>query len=361
MREIFRIAHRYVSLGLAVFWVLQALTGVYMLVRLGLIDHAIASSARQADFATVTHAFEDFERANAGTRVTRYVVTGGEGQIDVRVRRPGGVQRVVRMDGTTGEVVRERALERPLSEVPLPRLVVLFHKELLAGPAGTWLVVASGVVLLTNMLMGLQLAWPTGGQWRSVLWPKRAKSPTMAIFAWHRALALWLLPFGLITVSTGILMASQPVLDKLTSAAIPPPLPDTCLVPDPRAIIVSYPTAAVAAVNANPGALIVGATLATPKSPCFHFQVRRPEAWMRPYATKQVSVDGRTGQVLERLEANQMGLGVMFFESVHPIHNGEYGGILTRVLAGLVGLWLATISLLGVYLWWMRRTPMVRA
>lgn len=361
MREILRIIHRYASLGLALFWVLQALTGVYMIVRLGLVDHAIASSARQADAVTVARAIEALEHSVEGARVTRYVATGGEGQIDLRVRYPGDVQRAVRVDGTTGVIVGERAYEKPLTEIPLPRLIVLFHKELLAGTAGTWLVVASGIVLLVNMIIGLQLAWPARGHWRTVLWPKRARTPTMTVFAWHRALALWLLPFGLVTVGTGVLMASTPALQRLTTAALPPPLPATCLVADKGAKLLPSPVATMAALNAYPGAMVVGASLATPSRPCFHFQLRRPEAWVGPYATKQVSVDARTGVVLERLEAHQLGIGVAFFESIHPIHNGEYGGILTRILAASVGVWLAAISLLGVYLWWMRRAPKARA
>jgi uncharacterized iron-regulated membrane protein len=41
-------------------------------------------------------------------------------------------------------------------------------------------------------------------------------------------------------------------------------------------------------------------------------------------------------------------------DAFYPVHTGEAGGIIGRIVSLSVGCWLATMLVLGISLWWRR-------
>src|SRR5207253_2072148 len=106
------------------------------------------------------------------------------------------------------------AWEDPPSQLTAFRFILVFHKQLLAGDAGRWLIGISGCLLFTNILLVLLLGWPARGRWGTSFLPPKTKVQTMAVWGWHRAIGLWLAPLGLIAVLTGPLMVWTTDLER---------------------------------------------------------------------------------------------------------------------------------------------------
>ena len=353
MRAAFLFAHRYLALGLGLFWLLQALSGIVLVFHRPIDDQLLGASGRPVSLAVVDAAIVDLKRLTQGTRVLEYFPSGGvSGQLDILVDRGGGVRDVVRIDGATGEVLRISAWEGPVSGLSVFRIVLLFHKQLLASQAGHWIIGVSGAVLFINILLGLRLAWPARGRWRAILVPRGTKSTAAALFAWHRALGLWLAPFGLLIAATGSLMVWSPNLQKLLVPETAPPVPHAL---SPGQAVIP-PSAAVAAALARfgDGAPAV-VTLPNFQRSWYSVQLRRPGELRRVFGTTRVLVDATTGQLLQATDAVSAPVAARVLAGLWPVHSGEWAGVITRLLTLTTGVWLAITVGLGLMLWWKRR------
>src|SRR3546814_1895563 len=68
--------------------------------------------------------------------------------------------------------------------------LVGLHPDLL-GAWGSWIVSISGLLLCSNLLLGLIAAWPRRGTWRTALLPIRKGPAAARLYSWHRAVGLW--------------------------------------------------------------------------------------------------------------------------------------------------------------------------
>ncbi|MDP3746563.1 MAG: PepSY-associated TM helix domain-containing protein [Phenylobacterium sp.] len=353
MKAKLRVIHRWISLCVATLWVVQALSGAYLVFHRSIDDMTLGASGRPQDAAAIGRAIASLERQPPGGQVLQYFRSGGvEGQVDLLVDRPDGRRQVVRIDGATGEVLRQSAWERPLSQVAISRQVFLLHKQLLSGAVGDWFVGLSGVLLATNLLIALRLAWPARGRWRNTLVPQPSKSPAMTALAWHRAVGLWLAPMGLLAALTGALIVWSPQLERAAGATLPPPARCASAVDGARRVEPGVAEQAARAVY--PDGLVAVVTLPRDRS-CYAVRLKRPGEWRRVYGTTIVYVDAASGLALKSRDALAAPTPVRMVMGLYPLHAGEWGGIATRVLALVVGIWLCATIVLGVTLWLKRR------
>lgn len=351
MKALFRTLHRRLSLLVAAIWLLQALSGIFLVFQRPLDDLWLGASGQPTKPAAVAQAIARIE-SRPDDRVLQYFVSGGlRGQVDLLVANPSGLD-VIRIDGATGAVLRRSAWTgRPWRMSP-GRLVFLWHKEFLAGGRGEVLMALSGVLLTTNLLMGLRLAWPGAGKWRASLAPSKAKTPAAAVFGWHRALGLWLVPLGLLSASTGALLSVSPAIERV-AGALPPP--EVCSRKGPVPPGIGTVQAEAIARKVFPDGAIAVVTLPGAGSGCFLVQMRRPGEWRRVFGTTLVYVEAATGAVAGRQDALAAPASLKAVEALYPVHDWEWGGWPTRLVALAVGLWLVTLAALGLSLWWTRR------
>jgi uncharacterized iron-regulated membrane protein len=351
MKAAFRICHKYLGLCLGALWLLQALTGMLLVFHRELDDASLHASGRAVNFAVVDQAVARIERSAPATRVIEYFASGGiEGQTDLLVDRDGAAREVVRIDGATGDVLRTSAWEEPRSQLGVFRFVLLIHKQLLAGKVGEWLIGLSGVFLIVSVALGLKLAWPPAGQWRAALWPRRAKAPVAKAFAWHRALGLCLAPFALVVAITGSLMTWT---SELPAALPTPAMNHAVSARDGR--MISSAAAVEVARRLYPDAVVAIVSMPSARRPWYSIRLRQPGELRQIYGTTQVRVDADTGQPLAMVDALRMSISDRMFVALYPIHSGEWGGVTTRLLALVVGLWLTGTIVFGVLLWSARR------
>lgn len=353
MRAAFRLCHKYVGVCLAALWLVQALTGMLLVFHRELDDASLAASGHAVNFAVVDQAVARIERSAPGTKVIEYFASGGvAGQTDLLVDH-GTERKVVRIDAATGDILRTRAWEEPRSKLGVWRLVLLAHKQLLVGKSGEWLIGLSGVFLIVSIALGLKLAWPPPGQWRAALWPRRAKAPVAKAYGWHRAMGLWLAPFALVVAFTGSLMTWTDELPAAAALSLTPAMNREVSARDGR--MISSGAAVEVARHLYPDATVAIVSMPSAQRQWYSIRLRQPGELRRIYGTTQVRIDADTGTPLAMVDALTMSISDRMLVSLYPIHSGEWGGVMTRLLAVLVGLWLAATIVFGLLLWSVRR------
>jgi uncharacterized iron-regulated membrane protein len=351
-----RTVHRYCSLVFAVLWLLQAATGVLLVFHWELDDALVAGPAAKLDAARLGARLQAVQAARPHDRVASLYASGGDpGRFDILVETQAGGTDAIRIDGA-GTVLRDAPYDYDWPRAGLFQFATYLHQTLLLGDRGTIFIGVSGVLLLSNLLLGMRLAWPRRGQWLRALRPARLRGIAW-FYAWHRALGLAFVVPALLLVATGILLAfAEPVSNWIGVVRATPGAVEKA------GEIALPPGAAIAAaLQRFPDGQFASLRMPGEDSPWYRVRLRRPGEWRRVYGTTSVFVDARDGQVLLAEDARDGNVTTRAFESLQPLHTGEAGGWVFRSLVAIEGLWLLAMIVLGVGLWWQRRRVAQRA
>ena len=345
-----RAVHRYLSLAVLAIWLVQAITGTLSVFRWELDDTSIRAATVPTDWTALGTRIDGLA-ARAETEVSSVWTSGtGAGRFDV-YQAVGGEDRVVRLDGQ-GRMLRERNGDQSTGEGATWDTLTSIHTSLLAGERGKWLIGISGILLLTNILLGLKLAWPKSGTWRKTLFAKPVGGGRAKLYGWHRKVGLWLAVPALLAVGSGILLVFEHGLKSRLDAAVPdPPLPASTAEGQP----VGFAQAVGAALRAFPGSTFAGVSLPDEDAPWYRVRVRSAGEVTRKWGASVVYVAAADGRVLSTHDAATASFGRQLVVTLYPLHTGQIGGWPGRVLALSVGLALVAAIVLGLALWLARR------
>lgn len=342
MRGGFVTLHRWLGVGAALFWMVQAVTGTLLSFHFELDDALISTDSRPTDLNAV-----ESRLAAMGPGVVWIWTTAGlPDRYVVSYKDGDGVARKARIDGG-GDVLRDV----PADRLTFLELVRGIHIDLLAGRVGHWIMAATGLLLVTNLVFGLVVAWPRRGGWRRALTPLKTAHPVARAYSLHRAVGLWVVLPALLLAGTGTLILFEHEVGEIVGAA-EPALPAN----PPQGPGVGLATAVRAGVAAIPGARFVGTTLPSASDASYYLWVRAPgELYRGGYGGSLVVVDANDGSVRGAWPATEAPPARAFVASFYPLHTGEAAGISGRILAMLTGGGLAYVLVYGVLLW-LRRT-----
>ena len=191
--------HKWLGIGAAVFWLVQACTGILLSFHFELEDATLSINSPPTDFSAIEQRLDvidiDAEQVNwiwtSAGLPDRYVINSTNAD---------GVVHLTRIDGA-GEILRDRRADDH-SFLSLMREV---HITLLAGRTGQVIMAITGIVLFTNIIFGIMAAWPRRQKWTRILSPSSRGNPVARMFSWHRAVGLWEAIPALLIVATGFL------------------------------------------------------------------------------------------------------------------------------------------------------------
>ncbi len=342
-------SHRWIGLVAAVFWLLQALTGIFAVFHWEIDDATLAGPHRKTDFKALERNLTNLAPPGSGRIVDSVWTTAGAAdRYDVTVVGPP-VERVFRVDGE-GNVLRARDDGERFAGGGFVETVVLLHQKLLLGDRGKIIVGISGVLLFSNLLLGITAAWPRAGQWRSALRPSSSASRVARLYSWHRAIGLWAAIPALFLVAAGVLMAFEHTTEHVLNAARQSPIES------PTAPSRVGMAQAVEAARARyPAAAVSGIDFPWAESAMWRITLKQEGEHRRAYGKTRVFVSAIDGRIVAEIDAVRAAPGLRFFNILFPFHTGEAGGTAGRVFVSLIGVWLITMIFLGVSLWSARR------
>ena len=347
-----RTLHKYISLGVGALWFLQALTGTILVFHRELDDAMLGARPVSIDMSKIDARIAAVRRDRPGSTIGLLTVSGGlPGYFDLFATDKSKETDVLRLDGQ-GDVLRTRPYEHDYASMTGFRLLYIFHTSLFAGATGRIFLGLSGVLLLTTIIFGLQLAWPPRGRWRRWLWPTAQAQSAMTWFTWHRAVGLWFAAPAIVFVSAGaILGLIEPIDDLLGVSTKAPAIPRTV-----ERTAISPSKAIEIALAQYPGSRFAVLEMPAPRAPWYRIRVRAPGEPRRVFGTTAVYVSAADGAVLADYDARTAPLATQFAMDTFPVHTGEIAGLGGRVLSMANGIWLMTMAGLGLTLWWTRRT-----
>ncbi len=351
-----RSIHRWVGFVCLLFWFVQAASGVFLVFHREIDGWSLGDNDPPLDLTALDERIATITAERGANATSIFSSTGYSNHFDVHLEDDAtGAVAVARVDGQ-GRILRERALEAPVWDGGIYLAANRLHRHLLAGPAGAWIVGVSGVLLLSNIVVGLTLAWPAGSRWRGALMPRRTRSAPAALYTWHRALGLWIAPLALITISCGVLLAFEDGTARLLGATRKMPAGNQ------RSAETSISTAQAVeeAQRHYPGATFTGLTMPSTARPLYSVFLRQRSEPNQAYGATRVFVAATGGKVIGTFDPLREGIAVRFMSMLFPLHTGQIGGWPGRIAVLAVGLWLIGMLALGAGLGWARHRQAVQ-
>ena len=337
--------HRWLSLGAALFWLLQALTGVLIVFHWEITDAGISSLHRPTDLAAIERRIDALV-PEGGKAASIWTAAGAPDRYNVYFEDAEGASASTRIagDGTVLHVPKP-------DEESLMGFLVGFHHDLL-GEWGSWLVSISGILLCTNLILGIVAAWPKRGTWGRALRPATRGPAAARLYSWHRALGLWVGIPALVIAATGTMLKFEDGVGDLVGAT-PVVLPAVAPSGEP----IGFAAAARAGLAALPGSTLTQVVWPKADDATWRVRLRAPGELRRAYGGSYVLVDANNGRVRGIFPIGEASAANQFMSALFPIHTGEAGGLVGRILSIAIGLWLITMIVAGVLLWRKRRKP----
>jgi uncharacterized iron-regulated membrane protein len=354
MKRTLRQIHKYLSLTVAALWLLQAATGLLLVFHWEMDDGALGGPTRALDPAALSASLDELRASRLDSSITGVYPSGGyPGRFDVLVANPAGHIDALRVDGE-GTVLRERPWNYDFLHIGWLQIATYLHQTLFMHTTGNWIMGCSGLLLLTNIGLGLSLAWPRAGQWVRTLTPPRAGPTAAKLYGWHRAVGLWLAIPALLFVSAGVIRAFDDPLAAAFDDQRPAPT-EAEAAHEPAVSVVSAGGALRTALGLYPRAALSALEFPDEHAAWFTVKLTQPHDLRRISGTTAVYVSSRSGRVLRVYDAGAMPWKTRLWDAVYPFHTGEFAGVVGRILVSVVALWLLTMIGLGVSLWLTRR------
>ncbi len=353
--------HFYASLFCIPFVLWLALTGSIYLFRPQIeawIDQPYAHLTLTGAPAAAADQARAAVRAAPGSTLTAYQLPDTPDQaVQMLVRGPGGDIRVYVHPQTLA------VLHTVDEQSRLMRIVFRLHGELLAGPAGSYLVELAASWTIVMILTGLALWWPRGGGLAGVVYPRLRSGGRRFWRDIHGVTGFWVSVAALFLLLSGLPWAQgwggylklirhvaegAPVKQDWSSAhgehhmAMPSSTTAPSLAPLDRVAATVRPLGLAAPVLIAPPAR--AGTPWTAKS----------DAANRPLRT-DLTLDGASGRVLTRHDFAERRLVDRLVGWGVAIHEGQAFGIANQLLNLFTAIGLVLLSTSGAILWWRRR------
>lgn len=353
MKRSFAPIHRTISIGFALIWAIQALTGSLLVFHREIDAFFLSASTSSVDFEAVDKALQSLTSQQRGSSVPFvYAADESFSGFDAYLVDEIGNYSVLRMGGD-GRVVRTLPSNPEVMDAGFFELLLELHTKLWSGNVGHVLIGISGILLLTNMILGLMLAWPRRGQWRAAFRAPKKKSNKAGLYALHRMTGLMAVVPAFLIIGSGTLMLWEDnVADMLGGHSESPNVQPLEAFTGQE---ISLSSAIEVAQARFPGAKVSIFTMATPEKPYYRIRLLQADELRSIYGKTTVYVSAEDGNIFAEEDGLKMSPKKTFLNSFFPIHNGEAFGFAGRVLTFVISLWLITMIVFGLRLWWLKR------
>lgn len=349
--------HVWLGLTFGAFWALQGLTGALMVFNRDIQPLLLQAAPAGGPFLPLDEIFARASRAADADVAMLETFTPKSHLLLAYFEGPADQTRQLVVDARSGAVLDRRSLETMVPSGGSSWYWLLrLHESLLAGERGLLIVGLSGLVMLSSVVVGLVIGWPRRGQWRQAYSAGRWRTAAQRLYGWHRAIGLTAGAALLLSATCGVYLAFAPNLRPMLAAA------DLYAMPFKPAPVERLSPPAITAQQALdiararfPEAVMVRATRPTEKTPVYGFRLLQKGEWRRWAGTTTIFIDPSTGTVLKSYDPFNAPFFNRLNDNIYPVHTGEAGGLLLRLLVMFGGLALPTLYVTGVWAWLRRR------
>lgn len=339
-----KTTHSWIGLIFGAFLCITCLSGSIAVFRPELesaFSPKVASSVTRADLDEVV---SRVLAANSGARLTRVLLPAPARNTFVLILESGAnrARRVV-VDADTGAVAGELSM-------PWLDWIIDLHHNLLAGHAGRRIVGVVGVILLIVSVTGLSLSLLRRPSWKALVTVRTNGPSRRFYYELHRATGLWACALLTVLSFTGIALAypeasrwlagQNDATAKIKLAKKPSFRPLNDYLNISRATL--------------PQARLT--ELRLPKTSREPISVRfRMASDLGDSGRNELALDA-AGHVLRVRRVSAQPAAARLQAAFTPIHYGEVGGLVVRILWSLAGVAPSILFVTGA-LFWFRKKP----
>lgn len=342
-----RLLHM-LGVAAALIWLLIAVTGIILTYHFEINDRIVSPVEPPRDLAGIERRIDAIEAAGGKAKVNWIWTTAGmKDRFFLNYSTADGSLRNARIAGDGTVLLDTRDGERTALE-----WVREIHLSLAAGKTGEWILAISGILLLASLATGAVGLWRRSGRWQAGLAPD---SGSGRLGRWFRRIGLVGVIPAFVVVAAAVVIHFEHSIEGPIGA---PPIKTPAIVPQGKGA--GFAAAIRAAEAAVPGSRFVGTPMPTADDASYRAWVNQPGEYFRTggYGGSLVVVNANDATVRGAWPLQQASAAYKFMALPYPIHTGEIAGPVGRVLVMLVGLWLATMVVLGLVL---RRRAVRRA
>lgn len=347
---------RWLGVAAAFIWLLLAATGVLLTYYFEVNDSLLSTVETPKDFDGIERRMDAIEATGGKANVDWIWSTAGlKDRFVIGYTAADGSTRLMRIAGD-GTIL----LDTAESDRTFLEWVREIHLSLASGKTGEWILAISSILLLAHLIRGLYRLWPRRGErWGEVFTPRRAAASSGdRLRSWYRAIGLvGAVPAFIVVGAAVIIFFEHSIEDKIGAPLIHlPPI-------KPEGEGVGFAAFARAAEAAIPGSRFVGTPMPTAEDASYRAWVNEPGEYFREdgYGGSLVIVSDNDGSVRGVWPLKQASPAYKFMALPYPVHTGEITGPVGRFLVLLVGLWLMTMTILGLILFSRRRKGEIAA
>jgi uncharacterized iron-regulated membrane protein len=352
LREIWLVLHRWLGLGVLVFFAIASATGAVLV-----YEHELDTWINRDVFPVTqgdvgaAKVLAGADRAGSGEFSALRWPHARDPVYTVESRTSDGL-RTLRFDPGSGELVAPvRSSNRLL------RIIRRTHTTLLVGTPGRYLVLTASVLALVSMITGLILWWPGIRRFGRGFGVRVRRGLYPFTFDAHQVVGAIVLPLLFIITLTGILIPYQSVVERALGLVLREDISD----------------ASPAGLTSSPGRLpplayIEAGERAVPdgsptvlRMPARDGQPVRIELMRGPRGRAgtivTVALDAGSAAILSVRDPRNLGTAARIAGPLNfNVHIGAVGGPWVRVLYVIVCLIGVALAVTGFMIWWMKRT-----
>jgi uncharacterized iron-regulated membrane protein len=340
-----RTFHRRLGVALALFWLVQAATGMLLVFRWELDAAILPAPQARLDIDALGARIESLEQAGAKVTAT-WSAPATTAAFDIYYADASSAPRVMRVDGS-GRALRDRSARVLVADGAIFDSIASLHEFLFAGALGRWLIAISGALLLTMLILGLRQVWPQLRNWRSTLFTLPRGPARLRVRAWHRFVGIWGVFPALFVVVAGLTLASINAFGPALSSETPAPEEAVSAAP-----IIGPARALRTALALHPGSTLSALQMPANEQAQYSVRLHALDEMRRNWGTTRVLIAARGGAVVADRPAASLGTARGLLDAAYPIHTGQIFGWGSRACVLLVGMWLITLVSLGIRSWW---------
>jgi len=350
LRQPVLILHRYAGLIAGILLVIVGLTGSVLVFSEELnhfLNPQLLQVIPQEERLPLETVLDTVREARPDLKVHRVIVPHElDGVYTIMMEAASEEYTDVYVNPYTGTILGSRPFKQTLGG-----FLIELHVNLFAGDYGATVVGISGLLLLLLSITGMVL-WPG---WKRLTpgFKVRRKAPSRLVnYDIHKVVGILSLVFLAILALTGVAMTFyervDPVVNWITRTPPPPAPPTSQLVAGATPMTIDQ--------------VLRNADAALPEAETTKiFPAKTPEAainvWKKlpqdahPYGSSYVYLDQYSGAVLRVENAFKAPLNTWIWNQIYLLHIGTFGGLVTRILYGIVGLTPIALSVTGFVLW----------
>lgn len=230
------------------------------------------------------------------------------------------------------------------------------HYTLLMGEAGKIAMAVAGALTLVLLVGGTMLWWPAKGKLRTALTLKPATTPQRRIYDLHKIAGIYGLVQLTVLTATGVMLGAPAWFRPALAAPAPLHIaPTLTSIARPEGVRIPVDVAVAKAQARFPGARL--RWIETPDGVQGVYRVNLRQDWepSRRFPRTNVWIDQYSGEVLAVRDPRHDAPGDVVLNWLHPIHSGEAGGLIGRLVVLATGLGAPMLFVTGVIRWTHKR------